>query len=792
MIESPKSPANSSRMEIQRRLVIIAILGAVLLPLSAGIADEQKPISRSFDQLLESFSASIYGRLNVYDYSQYDRPLNSSRFKITAISRQSLCGSEWKVIKTVHPVQGRKGSMECSVTFLCSAGNLKQGSVAVDIDFAHWSTNNYVLLPAAAYNGNRYDSRRLRYSPKLHDIKDIGPDVPIIINDVPRLDNERGVSRIQERSGSMSVPSAGFLFRGEKKGLWFLFSQGNALGDYGVTIAESRERDSALLSLQTPIVRELHAYTHCSTEAGSWDRPHDFTAGESVTITFRLYPVDSPNTQSLFDSFLQIRKDMNKDTQLRETLPFSYCLKVLEGKFNAENYVDRYGYYAVGMRENFLQDWQIGWTGGMISTYPLLCSGEPNTISRVLRNFDWLFPCGISPSGFYWDSGRNGTEWIGGDIRNAHTKNWHLVRKSGDAVWYIIKQFRLMEGLGIPVKKGWKDGNRMVCDAFVRLWKTNGQLGQFVDSQTGAVIVGGSASGAIVPAALALASDYYGNPEYLKVAKQLACKYYTEFTERGISCGGPADALQGFDSESSYALLESYVTLYEVTGEKEWLGMAREQAAQFATWVTGYNYQFPEGTPYAVAGMKVMGSVFANIQNKHAAPGICTSSGSALLRLYRATSDRSYLDLLRDIAHQMPQYLGDPAKPLGKLPAGWVSERINTTDWDGPDGIGKVLPISTWAETSLMLTAVELPGLYVRSEEGLFCAFDNVRVEKTRETRQILSLRVTNPTTKDADIVVWEENKETLSKPLGALELKKARHVLLKAGESVNLEFRKG
>ncbi len=101
-----------------------------------------------------------------------------------------------------------------------------------------------------------------------------------------------------------------------------------------------------------------------------------------------------------------------------------------------------HGYYSVGPRTNFLQDWQIGWTGGMISTYPLLFAGGEQTRRNVLRNFDWLFPDGISPSGFFWDAGANGTEWIGGDIRKPHTGNWHLIRKSGDAVFFIVKQFR--------------------------------------------------------------------------------------------------------------------------------------------------------------------------------------------------------------------------------------------------------------------------------------------------------------------------------------------------------------
>ena len=47
--------------------------------------------------------------------------------------------------------------------------------------------------------------------------------------------------------------------------------------------------------------------------------------------------------------------------------------------------------------------------------------------------------------------------------------------------------------------------------------------------------------------------------------------------------------------------------------------------------------------------MKTVGCVFANLQNKHAAPGICTLSGMALWKLYRWTGNDAYLELLRDI-----------------------------------------------------------------------------------------------------------------------------------------------
>lgn len=745
----------------------------------------------SASEWLANYNGKISARLNHYDPQQYNLLNNQNKFTlIPGKQQQTFMQSIWEIEINSEFVADKADAVDYTVNFKCMAGQADACSVSVDIDFSNWSEKNYVLLPSAVYNGNRYPWRRLRYSPKLHDIKDIGIDKPIILTDVPKLNENGGVSRIQERSGSMSTPSIGFISDSSKKGVWMLCPQGNFLGDFGMDLAETRNRDKATMSITSPVVREQYLYKICDSRFPSWDIPANFHTGDEVTITFRLVGFDAPETQSIFNKFAEIRKDIVSGNDLVNSLPYSKCMKTLEQKFNQKNFVPQFGYYSVGLRENFLQDWQIGWTGGMISTYPLLLAGNEQTRQNVIRNFDWLFPNGISPSGFYWDSGQNGTEWFGGDIRNLNTKNWHLIRKSGDAVWYIIKQLMLMEKLNIAVKSSWKEGNQRVCNAFVNLWKRYHQLGQFVDSQTGEIIVGGSSGGAIVPAALTLASKYYHQPEYLETAKRIATYYNENFTKKGITCGGPGDALQSFDSESAYALVESYLALYEATGDKSWLSNAENGAKQFATWVVSYDYQFPENTSFYKCKIHTTGGVYANIQNKHAAPGICTGSGIGLLKLYRYTGNKLYIELLHDIAHNITQYLPHPEKPLGNAPYGQVSERINMTDWEGPESIGYILPISTWAETSLMLTTIEIPGLYVQPDKSYFVSFDNVIVKVISDTNKKFELAVTNPTPVDAFVSVFDDKwkattilDENLILGSGTIDLK--------AGETKKIIFRK-
>lgn len=741
-------------------------------------------------QLLDQHHATVSARITQYDHQRYNAVTNQTKFELkAAIQKQSFQQSNWKIIASTTPVNNEADALDYSITFKCTSGILQQASISVDIDINDWSAENYVVMPAAVYNGNRYEWRKLRYSPKLYEVQDIGIDKPIILTDIPKLSESDGVSRIQERMGSMSTPSLGFISKNTKKGFWLLAKQKNNCGDYGIGIEESRNRKHAIISITSPIVRELFVYKNCDAHVPSWDKPKDFKNGDEITIVFRLYSFDAPETQDIFNKFADIRKKFETDTSLPNSLSYSSCIQLLEEKFNEKNWVEKYGYYSVGFRENFLQDWQIGWTGGMISTYPLLFAGNEQTKKNVLRNFDWLFPNGISPSGFYYDAGRNGTEWITGDIRKPQSKNWHLIRKSGDAVWYIVKQFMLMEKQGITVKQSWKDGNKRVCDAFVKLWNRYHQIGQFVDANTGDIIVGGSSSGGIIPAALTLASNYYHHPEYLKTAKAIAIYYNENFTKKGISCGGPGDALQNFDSESSYGLVESYTALYELSNEKKFLEMAENAAKQFATWVVSYNYQFIDTTSYAKAHIHTTGSVYANTQNKHTAPGICTASGLALLKLYRFTNNTFYLNLLHDIAHNITQYLPHVKKPLGNANAGWVSERINMTDWESPENIGYVLPLSTWAETSLMLTTTEIPGLYVQPKNNFFIAFDNVEVKAISITQNSLQLQIKNTTPVDATLTIMEDNntKNVLSENF----MFDSKKILIPAGETKEMIFKK-
>ncbi len=722
-----------------------------------------------------------------YNPELFNQVVHHKKLNQAAYESVHFQNSEWKTDVTYSTLPHKTDAVDLEISFICREGKLENASVALDLNISNWSSENYVLVPAALYNGNRYPYRRIRYSPKLMDPRDIGPDKGIIISDVHKLNYSDGPSFVQLRSGAMSTPSVCFYDSAAQKGFIMLTHQATKWGDNGISVTENKNRDEVVISVIAPVVRELYKYRIADSRYPSDDISAKFETGDTVKLRVRLYSFEANQLQDLFNKFAEVRKDLSGEITHNNVLPFSEAFHIQQDKFNRDNWVEEHGYYSVGMRENFLQDWQIGWTGGMISTYPLLFAGNNKTQEHVIRNFDWLFPNGISPSGFFWDSGEHGTKWYGGDIRKPHTANWHLVRKSGDGLFYILQQFLLMEEMEIAVKAAWKTGIKGVADAFVKLWKENGQLGQFVDNKTGEIQVGGSTSGGIVPAALVLAADYFSNPAYLETAEEIGNYFYTNYTQKGLTCGGPGDAMQNFDSESSYALVESYFTLYETTGNKKWLLAAEDAAKQFSTWVMSYNYKFPETSTYGKLGIEAVGAVFANTQNTHGSPGICTHSGLALLKLFRKTGNRFYLDLLNDIVHAIPQCLAHPGQKMPGVKDGWINERINTTDW--LEGIGEMMYGSTWAETALMLTAIQIPGLYVIPDKSVFVCFDNLEARIAEDSKDKLVLDIKNPTKMDADLKVFEEKIAMLNQKIGPDFLLHANNVKIPALDSVRLTF---
>lgn len=727
-------------------------------------------------------NAKLYARINHYDPDRYNLLVERKRVEIIGENQTlDFQGSQWQVTQKARKLE-KPGRYQIDVSFICLSGKVDKASVSVDFDFSGWSTDNYVLLPASAYNGNRYPYVQMDYPPFFNNQKQIGLNKPLIMSDGPRLNYRDGYSRIQVRSGAMSLPGIGFYSPENNTGFWLCTSQGNSWGDFGVDIEENKSRAKATITITSPVVREIKTHWLCRMdERFSADLTANYVAGDESRISFIVDFFDCPSIQTLYDQMVSLRIKHYPIPPKPDLIPFSKAYQLIEGNKNRLNWREE-GYYGTGTNNNWGQDWQPGWVGGLIMTYALLTDGNTLSRERIVQTMNWLYPKGISPSGLYYDIRHNG-EFLSSKYKYPFGTDLALTRKNADAVYYALKQFDLMKKLNIPVREEWWSGNLKALEAQLKIWNKYGQLGQYANQVTGELIIGNTTSAGLFPAALCEAYRQTNEERYLKAASQIAEYYYTNFLVRGLICGGPSDAMQSFDSESSYALLESFTILYELTNDKKWLQIAQEMAHQFSSWIVAYDYRFPKETTYGRMDIRSTGTVYANTQNTTSCGGICTHSGLALLKLYRATGNNYYINLLCDIAHAIPQYMSFKGHEIPGYQEGWISERNSMTDF--PPGLGKEMAYSSWAEISMMLTYAELPGVYVIKDTKQVFVLDHVDAIINNSGQ----LEITNPTTFDAMIKLLTETKQQASQPLGQNSFLNWRQVKVPAGEKVRIKL---
>jgi hypothetical protein len=630
-------------------------------------------------------------------------------------------------------------------------GTVSDIALGLEFSFEDWSEQDWVFLPACVYAGNRFP----KDDPKRRGIPcspEPDPENWIKLSRAPHLTHGPGPSRLQVLTGDCSTPCVGVFSPKSRRGFLLITDQGTVHGDHALEVVESEDRTSARIILKSPGVREGGKFNYSGPLA---DKPMTLREGDSFSLRVRVYGFDAAGPEDLYAVFARVRKDFAPIRE-RADLPFHSAFQLIEDKHNKESWVEKEGYWSVGMRESSSQNFQTGWVGGPNTVWPLLIAGDATSFHRAFRAWDFI--CGSSsPSGFVWSGFHNG-KWSDENNRPCY------LRYSADTLYFLMKSLIFLR-VGPPhvdPNPLWMKTARGLADAFVRVWEQSGQLPHYANPESGEVHLGGSCAAALAPAGLALAASYFKEPKYREVAEASARRFRDRFLAKGVTIGGPGDIFQNVDSESAAALLESFVVLLEESGgDAEWLDAASRCAAYCATWVTSYDFRFPPNSSFGQLDMLSTGTVWANVQNKHAAPGICTLSGASVLKLWRVSGDPLWLDLIKDIARCLPQYVSRPDRLIpdtrtGKrwkvMPGGWVNERVNLSDWEVRGepweeiGVGEIFGGSCWAEPAILNTIAEVPGLVLNTDTMELTVIDHVFAQVVHADPDTLTLRVTNPT----------------------------------------------
>ncbi|MFO7612333.1 MAG: hypothetical protein R6W99_07620 [Clostridia bacterium] len=685
------------------------------------------------------------------------------------------------------------GGKRISVLFRLAKGELHEGNVSVGLRFEEWETKNYLMMPAAVYNGNRFRSVKMKYPPSIQAKHGGGAKMMTTITDVPRLEIGTGDSEIHLLTNDLSTPAACLFYPGKNEGVIILVQNKTKEGYTGISFIENPEGKTGDLAISTPGMRR-QIYTMCDRNGGEPDEGLSFSEGSEILLELIIHSFECGDIPELYEKFIDVRNDLlEAGSRKINEMPLSEAFGRIENKYNLLNWDKDRRYYRVGTRDDKFNSWQAGWVGGGMSPYCMLVDGKGISRRRSLDTLDYIFDEMQMETGYFFSIESGGIIY-GDDFMNLDNRYYILLRKNADMAYFLFKQVMLLEKANMDgaIEK-YKKGLRAFCDALVRLWRRYGQMGQFIDIRKEEIILGGTAGAGMVPAVLALAHRMFNDGEYLGPAEETAGYYYENFTLKGLTNGGPSEAAQCPDSESAFALLESYMVLYENTENKKWLEAAEDAANQAISWVVSYPFEFPVGSTFGVRKINTVGSVYANVQNKHSAPGICTLSGDSLLKLYRATGKRIYIDTIAWVSRNMVQYLSTEEKPIdsrgeGFLPPGCMCERVNMSDWEGRSRIGEVFNGSSWCEVSCMLSYNELPGIYYNKDTGELFELDNLIAKISDDKGGYAEIGIENSTEFDASVRILAENKEEAKVFLHQNRMADIAPVRIRAGERITIK----
>lgn len=639
------------------------------------------------------------------------------------------------------------------------------------------------MISSSVYNGNRQRIVNREYATGLDKTDYFRRDLALTSNPIPQLSPEFGAeSRLEVLTNNAATPAIAYLERSQKRGTILLTDQGiewnGQILDNALIVEESKDRSTASFVISAPGVREKKPEFIGFSQ--SPDRGINVRKGDQITLRITKLTFYCESVPELLDQFMQQRKSHTGGPAPRNLMPMSEVLDRMVKNIDERYYQgEKWEYYCP---EN--ADWMsYGWIGGLMNTYPVLALGDAEHERRVRNTFNFALPRAKGKSGYYYDVlGADGEVFY----RDAavQIKGIGLTRKNADILYWMVKQFNLLKSQGKAnvISPEWEKEVKALADAFISTWKKEGTWGNYVQVETGNVAVFNTTGGAMAVAGLALAARYYNEPVYLEVARAAAKAYYNDFALVGFTSGGCGDILQNADSETAIALATSLITLYEATGEAAYLKQAKDLANLCATWTVSYCYQLPKETPLAKLGANLTGAVWASTQNKHGAPGFCTQSGDALFKIYRATGDTLYAGLLRDVIH---------AHAEGIQPNGKITERLTYCDADSRGGRGDGGKTG-WNETNGAMMALEIPGIYVRTDLPEVYVFDHVTAEIVRQDESQIRLKISNPTKFDATVTILAENQKQAQKPLGDNAfLNWTEKVKVKAGKSLLYTIRK-
>ena len=731
---------------------------------------------------------------------QYDKNKVNQKhvFSVNGTDELKIENSRWKCSVDQFKVLP-DSAFELSTTFCLVNGNLKSSGIAVTFDFKNWSASNYILVPAMIYGGNRFRILDQSYPPYIHDEKDKPLDMPVTTTNILHFNSDGSHAKVEMNTGNIATPMFSYFNPDKNKGFILLFEQGTQFGNNGMILEEDAGPGTLdkrfSFALTAPCVR-YEKYVGCGGRAKSGDIPHDWKAGDKITMKLKLYQFSVQDIKEFYSKVFEVRKGLSGANNYDCVTPYSVAANLIVEHHNKDKWHEqgKTAFYCNHPGSSEPYAYQI--VNYMPFTFPELILETPERLHRSDLTIDYVLRGTQGKTGLFHAMKMNmGGEFYGDEFGKTKEKpDIAMTRTSMDVLYFGIQSFDLLEKRNHSdlIKPEWRSSLKKCADGLVSIWNEYGQFGQFIDVESGKMDINGSTSGCTAGSALALASQYFNEPKYLKVAEDATKMYYERDFLKGYAGGGASEILQSPDSEAPWDMAESCIVLYSITGKEKWLEMAKYAVHMLSTWMVSYDYKFPEGSLMQKAGTHAAGSIFASSQNNHSAPGYYILSGDFMLKLFRATGDKRFAEMYKDQSHNVVQYIGAPYNPLRKE-SGFVTERVQLSDWE--DGL-KVGDVSTFDsnmawETLAALTCLQNPGIYLHTDDDTFLVLDHVEANIVKRDKNHLVIKIHNPTNYDAQISVFAETLAQSKKPMKLNSFLSWPKVEVKAGATKEFIIKK-
>ena len=406
------------------------------------------------------------------------------------------------------------------------------GLSSVQFQFAGWDPENYILVPAVLYGGNRFRILPIGYPPYIHEEKDRPPDMPVTVTNIPHLNQDGSYAKVEMTSGNMATPMLAFFNQKKGYGLIVLTDQSSRFGNNGLFVEEDAgpgiKNKQMSFIVTAPGVRE-ERYVMCGREK-SGDKAADWGKDDNITLRFKIYKFRADDMTAFYEKVFNVRKALSGVNSYSCVTPYSEAADLILEHHNAHKWFEPNGmaYYCNRPGTKITYCHQIGWSAIPLYLIPDNIAETPERLRRVSLSLDYVLTKSQGKTGLYYAVNRWGE--IFGDPHGEMDvrRTISMTRRSMDVLYFSLQCIDLLKKRGHTdlVKPEWEKSLHACADGLVKVWNDYGQFGQFIDADNGKMDINGSTAGCAAGAGLALASLYFNEPVYLEVAKAATKMYF--------------------------------------------------------------------------------------------------------------------------------------------------------------------------------------------------------------------------------------------------------------------------